>query len=74
MPIDFNPHFYNNIQPQQQIINPHYMIQNQLVKDTFIKNTDIKYDGILQKKLSGKLKKQEKLLLFILLLIKTVQV
>ena len=46
MPIDFNPHFYNNIQPQQQIINPQYMFQNQPIKDTFIKSTDIKFDGM----------------------------
>ena len=52
MPIDFNPHFYNNIQPQHQIVNPQYMFQNQPIKDTFIKSADIKFDGMkIEKKL-----------------------
>ena len=58
MPIDFNPHFYNNIQPQQQIINPQYMFQNQPIKDTFIKSADVKFDGMkIEKKSFGKIEK-----------------
>lgn len=57
MPIDFNPHVINsNIQPQ--IVAPQYSVQNQPIKDTFIKSTDVKYDGIkIEKKNFGKIEK-----------------
>ena len=58
MPIDFNPHFYNNIQPQQQIVNPQYTFQNQPIKDTFIKSADRIFDGMkIEKKSFGKIRK-----------------
>ena len=37
MPIDFNPQVYNNVQPQ--IIKQQYVVQNQPVKDIFVKST-----------------------------------
>ena len=57
MPIDFNPHIYNqNIQPQ--VVAPHYVAQNQPIKDTFIKSIDTNFDGIkIDKKNFGKIKK-----------------
>ena len=56
MPIDFNPHIMNN--NIQQVVNPHYYVQNQQVKDTFIKSFDSNYDGIkIEKKNFGKIKK-----------------
>ena len=57
MPIDFNPHVYNNnIQPQ--IVSPQYIAYNKPVKDTFIKTIDTNYEGIkIEKKNFGRIKK-----------------
>lgn len=57
MPIDFNPHLYNNnIQPQ--VVNKRHFIQQQPIKDTFIKKVDVNYDGIKVKKTNfGEIKK-----------------
>lgn len=56
MPIDFNPHVYNNVQPQ--IVKQQYVVQNQPVKDMFIKTVSPQYDGMkIEKKSFGKIKK-----------------
>ena len=56
MPIDFNPQVYNNVQPQ--IVKQQYIVQNQPVKDIFVKSTNPLYDGIkIEKKSFGKIKK-----------------
>ena len=56
MPIDFNPQVYNNVQPQ--IVKQQYIVQNQPVKDVFVKNANPLYDGIkIEKKPFGKIKK-----------------
>lgn len=56
MPIDFNPNFFNRIQPQ--VVAPQFMAQNQPIKDTFVKSIDTKYEGIkITKKSFGKISK-----------------
>ena len=56
MPIDFNPQVYNNVQPQ--IVKQQFVVQNQPVKDVFVKNANPLYDGIkIEKKPFGKIKK-----------------
>lgn len=56
MPIDFNPNFFNRV--QHQVVAPQFFAQNKPVKDTFVKSTDINYEGIkIEKKSFGKIKK-----------------
>lgn len=58
MPIDFNHvHVFTN-SIRQQIINPQVVVQNSQNKDVFVKNVDVKFDGIkITQKNFGKIEK-----------------
>jgi len=56
MPIDFNPNFYINIQPQ--LIKPYFKAQEKLSNDVFIKKVDSNFKDIkIEKKSFGKIEK-----------------
>lgn len=58
MPIDFNNVYLFTNSIRQQIVNPQVVVQNSQNKDVFVKNVDVKFDGIkITQKNFGKIEK-----------------